>query len=69
MGQAASPSLYDYANGDPVDSFDPDGRFLQLEAEAVFTAFPKGRCLDRHFNELHRFEALPRGLRTTPMAE
>jgi RHS repeat-associated protein len=26
MGQAASPSLYDYAGGDPVNSFDPDGR-------------------------------------------
>jgi hypothetical protein len=26
MGHAASPSLYDYASGDPVNSFDPDGR-------------------------------------------
>jgi len=26
MGQAASPSLYDYAGGDPVNFFDPDGR-------------------------------------------
>jgi RHS repeat-associated protein len=26
MGQAASPSLYDFAGGDPVNSFDPDGR-------------------------------------------
>jgi RHS repeat-associated protein len=25
-GQAASPNLYDYAGGDPVNSFDPDGR-------------------------------------------
>jgi RHS repeat-associated protein len=25
-GQAASMSLYDYANGDPVNNFDPDGR-------------------------------------------
>jgi len=26
MGQAASPSLYDYAHGDPVNFVDPDGR-------------------------------------------
>ena len=26
MGQAASPSLYDYAGGDPVNFFDPTGR-------------------------------------------
>jgi RHS repeat-associated protein len=26
MGQSASPSLYDYAGGDPVNGFDPDGR-------------------------------------------
>jgi RHS repeat-associated protein len=26
MGQAASPSLYDYAGGDPVNGMDPDGR-------------------------------------------
>jgi RHS repeat-associated protein len=26
MGHAASPSLYDYAGGDPVNGFDPDGR-------------------------------------------
>jgi RHS repeat-associated protein len=26
MGQAASPSLYDFAHGDPVNYFDPDGR-------------------------------------------
>jgi hypothetical protein len=26
MGQSASPSLYDYASGDPVNRFDPDGR-------------------------------------------
>jgi hypothetical protein len=26
MGQAASPSLYDFAGGDPVNSFDSDGR-------------------------------------------
>jgi hypothetical protein len=26
MGQAASPSLYDFAGGDPVNHFDPDGR-------------------------------------------
>jgi len=26
MGQAASPSLYDFAGGDPVNFFDPDGR-------------------------------------------
>jgi hypothetical protein len=26
MGQAASPSLYDFAGGDPINSFDPDGR-------------------------------------------
>lgn len=26
MGQAASPSLYDYAGGDPVNLFDPTGR-------------------------------------------
>jgi hypothetical protein len=25
MGQAASPSLYDFAGGDPVNFFDPDG--------------------------------------------
>ena len=25
-GQTASPSLYDYANGDPVNDLDPDGR-------------------------------------------
>lgn len=27
MGHAASMSLYDFANGDPVNGFDPDGRF------------------------------------------
>lgn len=26
MGQSASPSLYDFAGGDPVNSFDPTGR-------------------------------------------
>jgi len=26
LGHAASPSLYDFAGGDPVNSFDPDGR-------------------------------------------
>jgi hypothetical protein len=26
MGHGASPSLYDFANGDPVNGFDPDGR-------------------------------------------
>jgi RHS repeat-associated protein len=26
MGQAASPSLYDFCGGDPVNRFDPDGR-------------------------------------------
>jgi len=26
MGQAASPSLYDFCGGDPVNFFDPDGR-------------------------------------------
>ncbi len=26
LGQAASPSLYDFAGGDPVNFFDPDGR-------------------------------------------
>jgi hypothetical protein len=26
LGQAASPSLYDFAGGDPVNYFDPDGR-------------------------------------------
>jgi len=26
MGQAASPSLYDFVGGDPVNFFDPDGR-------------------------------------------
>jgi hypothetical protein len=29
LGQAASPSLYDFAGGDPVNSFDPDGRCQQ----------------------------------------
>ena len=28
MGQAASRSLYDYAGGDPVNNFDPDGRIF-----------------------------------------
>ena len=28
MGQAASPSLYDYAGGDPVNFFDPTGRIF-----------------------------------------
>ncbi|MCX6934091.1 MAG: RHS repeat-associated core domain-containing protein, partial [Verrucomicrobia bacterium] len=27
MGHGASMSLYDYCNGDPVNSFDPDGRY------------------------------------------
>jgi hypothetical protein len=29
MGQAASPSLYDFAGGDPVNFFDPTGRCQQ----------------------------------------
>ena len=29
MGHAASPSLYDFCNGDPVNSFDPDGRLAK----------------------------------------
>jgi hypothetical protein len=28
MGQAASPSLYDFAHGDPVNYFDPTGRIF-----------------------------------------
>jgi RHS repeat-associated protein len=28
LGQAASPSLYDFAGGDPVNFFDPDGRIF-----------------------------------------
>ena len=30
MGQAASPSLYDFAGGDPVNSFDPTGRCQKM---------------------------------------
>ena len=32
MGHAASMSLYDFANGDPVNRFDPDGRYTGFEA-------------------------------------
>jgi len=35
MGHAASMSLYDYANGDPVNGFDPDGRFGTQMASAT----------------------------------
>jgi RHS repeat-associated protein len=31
MGQAASPSLYDFAGGDPVNFFDPNGRCSQQQ--------------------------------------
>ena len=44
MGQAASPSLYDFANGDPVNFFDPDGRFggTPLTAGEYFSAIGSG---------------------------
>jgi RHS repeat-associated protein len=34
-GQAASMSLYDYAGGDPVNNFDPDGRCMEAGQGAV----------------------------------
>jgi hypothetical protein len=44
MGQAASPSLYDFAGGDPVNFFDPDGRFggTPLSAGEYFSAVGSG---------------------------
>jgi len=36
LGQAASPSLYDFAGGDPVNSFDPDGRCPLNQAQNNF---------------------------------
>jgi RHS repeat-associated protein len=44
MGQAASPSLYDFAGGDPVNFFDPDGRFggTPLTAGEYFSAIGSG---------------------------
>jgi hypothetical protein len=44
MGQAASPSLYDFASGDPVNFFDPDGRFggTPLTAGEYFSAVGSG---------------------------
>jgi RHS repeat-associated protein len=42
MGHPASPSLYDYANGDPVNAFDPDGRCAQQgdkPSNGLFTAY------------------------------
>ena len=39
MGHAASMSLYDFANGDPVNNFDPDGRCSDNNT-AHFTGFP-----------------------------
>jgi hypothetical protein len=35
MGHAASPSLYDFCGGDPVNRFDPDGRWFGVD-DAVF---------------------------------
>jgi RHS repeat-associated protein len=42
MGQAASPSLYDYAGGDPVNRTDPDGRCASKLAQ--FMADPIGNA-------------------------
>ena len=48
MGQAASPSLYDYAHGDPVNFLDPTGRIfgtpltLGEYASAVGSGFHEG---------------------------
>jgi len=30
LGHGASMSLYDYANGDPVNGLDPDGRLARV---------------------------------------
>ena len=35
MGQAASMSLYDFCNGDPLNYFDPDGRKVQFEVKII----------------------------------
>jgi hypothetical protein len=42
MGQAASPSLYDFAGGDPVNYFDPTGRCSQKSNSQPFTPGPFG---------------------------
>jgi RHS repeat-associated protein len=36
-GQAASMSLYDFCNGDPVNGFDPDGRCAEKAAQGAVT--------------------------------
>jgi RHS repeat-associated protein len=41
-GQAASMSLYDFCNGDPVNGFDPDGRCMEAAQGAVQYADTSG---------------------------
>ena len=39
IGHAASPSLYDYASGDPVNRMDPDGRLASAFASLALDPF------------------------------
>jgi RHS repeat-associated protein len=68
MGHAASKALYDYANGDPVNNCDPDGRFAkgtvsgwnraiiadidELKPEPKSNSFMLGFTIGGHFPEL-----------------
>jgi hypothetical protein len=42
MGQAASPSLYDFANGDPVNNLDCDGRLWTEIGSTIYQTFASG---------------------------
>lgn len=51
-GHGADPSLYAFCGGDPINMFDPDGRFgkgAQLQS-ALYSAFTARTCVDCHWN-------------------
>ncbi|MBS0631903.1 MAG: hypothetical protein JSS11_08320 [Verrucomicrobia bacterium] len=50
MGHGASMSLYDFANGDPVNYFDPDGRFGKAFGSE---AYDLGETLDNGLGEFY----------------
>ncbi len=52
MGHAASPSLYDYAGGDPVNRTDPDGRCASKLAQYLSDPLGNAGLLNDIYNDV-----------------
>lgn len=55
LGHAASMDLYNYANGDPINHIDPDGRLARMIGGAISSIFEFGRASASAFGEVSEF--------------